>query len=44
MVPDIDIYRSARLLIEKHGVDARWVAAMRSDSLSEQGDIVGQKV
>jgi hypothetical protein len=44
MVTDLDIYRSAKLLIDKHGVDARWVAARRSDEFLERGAVEGQKV
>jgi hypothetical protein len=40
----IDIWRSAKLLIDLHGVDARTVAAMHSDEMLERGDIEGQKV
>jgi hypothetical protein len=43
MVTDLDIYRVAKLLIDQRGADARWVAAIRSDELLEQGDIEGQK-
>jgi hypothetical protein len=44
MVTDLDIYRSAKLLIDKHGVDARWVAARHSDEFLEQKAIEGRKV
>ncbi len=32
MIPDLDIYRSANVLIRKHGKDARLQAAMRADA------------
>ncbi len=38
MIPDIDIYRSANLLVKHHGQDAPIHAAMRSDALLEAGD------
>ncbi len=39
MIPDIDIYRSANLLVKHHGQDAPIEAAMRSDKLLEIGQI-----
>ena len=30
MIPDLDIYRSANLLVKRHGQDARIEAAMRA--------------
>ncbi len=39
MVPDLDIYRSANLLVKHHGQDAPIEAAMRSDKLLEIGQI-----
>ncbi len=32
MIPDIDIYRSANLLVKRHGEDAPIEAAMRADA------------
>ncbi len=31
MIPDLDIYRSANLLVKRHGQDAPIEAAMRAD-------------
>ncbi len=33
MIPDLDIYRSANLLIKQHGQDAPIHAAMRADAM-----------
>ncbi len=41
MTSDIDIYRSAHLLIERHGDDAPIEAAMRADELTAGGDMEG---
>ena len=39
MTPDLDIYRSANILVKRHGEDAPIQAAMRSDKLLEVGQI-----
>ena len=44
MTSDLDIYRSAHLLIKRHGDDAAIEAAMRADELAEDGDMEGQVV
>ncbi len=44
MVDDLDIYRSAKELIEQHGKDAPIHAAMRADELMETGDMDGRAV
>ncbi len=44
MTPDLDIYRSANLLIKQHGEDAPIHAAMRADATLEAGDVDGYKV
>ena len=44
MTPDLDIYRSAKLLIEQHGADALIEAAMRVDAMLEAGDLDGRAV
>ena len=41
MTSDLDIYRSAKLLIDRHGDDAVIHAAMRADKMLEQGDLDG---
>ena len=44
MTDDKDIYRSAKLLIDRHGDDAVIEAAMRADELLEAGDMGGKAV
>ena len=44
MIPDLDIYRSARALVQQHGPDAPIPAAMRADELLEAGDLDGYTV
>ncbi len=39
MIPDLDIYRSANLLVKQHGEDAPIHAAMRADALLDAGDL-----
>lgn len=39
MVPELEIYRSAKLLIDQHSDDASIFAAMRADALLEGGDM-----
>ena len=41
MIPDLDIYRSANLLVKQHGADAPIHAAMRADAMLEAGDLDG---
>ncbi len=33
MIPDLDIYRSAQVLVKQHGPDAPIHAAMRADAM-----------
>jgi len=40
----IDIYRSAVLLIRRYGEDAAFEAAARADGLLDEGDLDGQQV
>ena len=44
MTDDIDVYRSAKLLVDRHGGDAPIHAAMRADELMDQGDMDGRAV
>ena len=44
MTSDLDIYRSAKLLIAQHGEDAPIFAAMRADELAVEGDLDGSRV
>ena len=43
MTSDLDIYRSANLLIDEHGDDAATEAAMQPDRLLAAGDKDGQR-
>ena len=38
VIPDLDIYRSANVLVKRHGPDAPIHAAMRADSVSATGN------
>ena len=44
MPDEIDIYRSANLLIEQHGDDAPIFAAQQADRCLEAGDLDGKAV
>ena len=44
MPDDIDIYRSAKLLIDQHGEDAPIFAARQADKCLEAGDLDGKAV
>ncbi len=44
MIPDLDIYRSANLLVRLHGQDAPIQAAMRAGELLDKGDLDGYAV
>ncbi len=44
MVSDLDIYRSAKLLIDQHGDEAPIHAAMRADAFLDQGNLEGERV
>ena len=44
MVSDLDIYRSANVLIRQHGEDAPVEAAMRADAMLDKGDLDGLRV
>lgn len=41
-VSDLDIYRSAKLLIDRHGDEAAILAATRADELPDAGDLDGR--
>jgi hypothetical protein len=41
---DLDLWRAANLMIERHGTEAAFVAAQRADEMLAQGDIEGQLV
>ena len=42
MISDLDIWRAAILLIQRHGEDAEIEAAKRADQMLERGDLDGQ--
>ena len=44
MIPDLDIYRSAQVLVKQHGPDAPIHAAMRADAMLNKGDLDGYAV
>ncbi len=44
MPSEIDIYRSAKLLIDQHGEDAPIFAAQQADKCLEGGDLDGKAV
>ena len=44
MVSELDIYRSAKLLIDQHGEDAPIFAAMQADKCHEGGYLDGKAV
>ncbi len=44
MISDIDIYRSARVLVQTHDRDAPIEAAMRADEMLEKGELAGYGV
>ena len=41
MTSDLDIYRSASVLVKRHGQDAPIHAAMLADAMLETGDLGG---
>ncbi len=41
MIADLDIYRSANVLIREHGTGAALEAAQRADAMLERGDMDG---
>ncbi len=44
MIPDLDIYRGANVIIKQYGQDAPIHAAMRADAMLEAGDLDGYGV
>ncbi len=44
MIPNLDTYRAANLLVKQHGVNAPIEAAMRADAMLEAGDLDGYAV
>ncbi len=44
MIRDLDIYRSANVLVKRYGEDAALKAARRADVMLERGDMDGYAV
>ena len=44
MIPELDIYRSAQVLVKRHGEDTPIKAAMRADAMLEARDLDGYAV
>jgi hypothetical protein len=44
MIPDLDIRRSAWVLIQRYGADAAVEAAARADEMLDVGDVDGARV
>ena len=44
MTSDLDVYRSAKLLIDHHGDEAPIHAAMQADAMLDKGDLDGAAV
>ena len=44
MLSDLDIYRSAKLLVKQHGDEAPIKAAMHADTMLDRGDLDGRAV
>ncbi len=44
MITDLDIYRSAQVLVKQDGQDAPVHAAMNADAMLEKGDLDGYAV
>ncbi len=44
MTSDLDIYRTAKLFVDKHGAEAPIHAAMQADELLDKGDLDGTAV
>ncbi len=44
MIPDLDIYRTAKLFVDNHGAEASIHAAMQADAMLAKGDMDGAAV
>ncbi len=44
MIPDLDIYRAANVLVKRHGQDTPIEGAMRADAMLEAGELDGYAV
>ena len=43
-ISELDVFRSAKLLVDQHGAEAPIEAALRFDAMLEKGDLDGQRV
>jgi hypothetical protein len=44
VITDLDIYRSAKVLIDQHGEDAPIWAAQKADAMLESGNLDGKRL
>ena len=44
MIPDLDIWRSAQLMVKRYGEDVGTQAAIRTDQLFDAGEVDGKLV
>ncbi len=44
MTSDLDIYRTAKVLVKRYGEDAALEAAQRADAMLDKGSVDGQRV
>ena len=44
MIPDLDIYRAANMIVKQHAPDAPIHAAMRADAMLDKGNLDGYAV
>ena len=44
MISDLDIFRTASLLVKQHGTEATIHAAIHADAMLDKGDLDGQRV
>ena len=42
MISDLDIFRSAQLIVDQHGDEAPIFAAMQTDKMLDRGDMDGR--
>ena len=43
-VSELDVFRSAKLLVDQHGAEAPIEAALRYDAMLSKGDLDGQRI
>ena len=44
MISDLDVYRTAKLFVDKYGAEAPIHAAMKADAMLDKGDMDGRAV